>query len=217
MKRLIDEELQDVYEQFSKMGGMVKEHVQSAILSFLELDIDKANVVLGEDEKINKLEIKIEKSCFKIIALHQPVADDLRRIVAVMKAASDMERIGDHAVNIVNATVEITEKVVLTNVEQLISEMSLIVCQMLGDALDAYVNLDVQKARDISKEDEQVDAYLTAIQSAVIASLATTPDALKTVLAYVSIAGCLERIGDYITNICERIVYMETGQIIELN
>lgn len=217
MKRLIDEELQVVYEQFLKMGDTVKEHVQSSVLAFFDSDTDKANVVLIEDEKTNRLETKIEKNCFKIIALHQPVDSDLRRIVAIMKAVSDMERIGDHAVNIAHATVTAVEKVVLTDVEQLIVKMSTMVCHMLGDALEAYVNLDTVKAHEISKEDEQIDAYLIEVQRVVIAKLATTPDALKTALVYVSVASYLERIGDYITNICERIVYMESGEIIELN
>lgn len=217
MKRLIDEELQEVYNQFLKMGDIVKQQVCSAVSAFLELNIDSANTVLDSDAKINKLETKIEKSCFKTIALHQPVDSDLRRVVALMKAASDMERIGDHAVNIAHVTVTIDDKVALTDVEQIVSMMSNRVSQMLSDTLEAYVNLDTEKARDISKEDEKIDSYLMDVQRHVLANLATTPTALKTALAYVSIAGYLERIGDYITNICERIVYMETGQIIELN
>lgn len=217
MKRLIDEELQGVYDYFLKMGDIVKQQVCSAVSSFLELNVDNANTVLNSDAQINKLETKIEKSCFKIIALHQPVDSDLRRVVALMKAASDMERIGDHAVNIAQVTVTIDEKVALTDVEQMISMMSNRVSQMLSDTLEAYVNLDTEKARDISKQDEKIDSYLIDVQRQVLANLATTPTALKTALAYVSIAGYLERIGDYITNICERIVYMETGQIVELN
>lgn len=217
MKRLIDEELQGVYDYFLKMGDIVKQQVCSAVSSFLELNVDNANTVLNSDAQINKLETKIEKSCFKIIALHQPVDSDLRRVVALMKAASDMERIGDHAVNIAQVTVTIDEKVALSDVEQMISMMSNRVSQMLSDTLEAYVNLDTEKARDISKQDEKIDSYLIDVQRQVLANLATTPTALKTALAYVSIAGYLERIGDYITNICERIVYMETGQIVELN
>lgn len=217
MKRLIDEELQGVYDYFLKMGDIVKQQVCLAVSSFLELNVDNANTVLNSDAQINKLETKIEKSCFKIIALHQPVDSDLRRVVALMKAASDMERIGDHAVNIAQVTVIIDEKVALTDVEQMISMMSNYVSQMLSDTLEAYVNLDTEKARDISKQDEKIDSYLIDVQRQVLANLATTPTALKTGLAYVSIAGYLERIGDYITNICERIVYMETGQIVELN
>lgn len=217
MKRLIDEELQGVYDYFLKMGDIVKQQVCSAVSSFLELNVDSANTVLNSDAQINKLETKIEKSCFKIIALHQPVDSDLRRVVALMKAASDMERIGDHAVNIAQVTVTIDEKVALSDVEQMISMMSNHVSQMLSDTLEAYVNLDTEKARDISKQDEKIDSYLIDVQRQVLANLATTPTALKTALAYVSIAGYLERIGDYITNICERIVYMETGQIVELN
>lgn len=217
MKRLIDEELQEVYDQFLKMGDMVKQQVCSAVSAFLELNVDYANAVLDGDAKINKLETKIEKGCFKTIALHQPVDSDLRRVVALMKAASDMERIGDHAVNIAHVAVTIDDKVALTDVENLVSTMSTCVSQMLSDTLEAYVNLDTGKARVISKEDEKIDSYLMDIHRHVLASLATTPTTLKTALAYVSIAGYLERIGDYITNICERIVYMETGQIIELN
>lgn len=217
MKRLIDEELQAVYEQFLKMGEIVKQQVCSAVLAFLESNVDSANIVLDSDAKINKLETKIEKNCFKTIALHQPVDSDLRRVVALMKATSDMERIGDHAVNIAHAAVTIDEKVALVDVEQIVSAMSERVSRMLSDALEAYVNLDTQRARDISKEDEAIDNYLIDIQRHVIANLATTPESLKTALAYVSVAGYLERIGDYITNICERIIYMESGEIIELN
>lgn len=217
MKRLIDEDLQGAYAYFLKMGDIVEQQVCSAVASFLELNVNQANTILNNDAQINKLEIKIEKCCFNTIALHQPVASDLRRIVALMKAASDLERIGDHAVNIAQLTVTIDEKVALSDIEKMISIMSNHVSQMFSDTLEAYVNLDTEKAHNISKQDEKIDSYLIDIQRHVLANLATTPTALKTALAYVSIAGYLERIGDYITNICERIIYMETGEIIELN
>lgn len=217
MRRIFDEELNELYDKFLNMGQDVNRSVKKAVKSFITHNVDIAGEVIQHDKHINSTEVQIEKDCFTLIALQQPVASDLRNIVAMMKVSSDLERIGDHAVSIANATISVKGRERILDIEKMLDEMSDIVETMMNRVLQAYVKLDVEESRQIAAMDEAVDIYLRKISKASIAGIVANPDAVKGGLEYVLVAGYLERIGDYITNICERIVYTVTGKITELN
>ncbi|MBS4770068.1 phosphate signaling complex protein PhoU [Carnobacteriaceae bacterium zg-ZUI240] len=217
MKRIFDEELHGLYTQFMNMGTAVNDAVAKSVKGFVLHDVSLAKEVIDADVAINEEEVKIEKDSFTLIALQQPVSSDLRKIVAMMKSTNDLERIADHAVSISNATINVKGNERLLTIESKLEEMASVVEDMLSRVLSAYVTVDVDAARQIVLEDEKVDNYLTQIHHEVVEGIVENPSAAKGGVEYVLVAGYLERIGDYITNICERIVYMETGQILTLN
>lgn len=217
MRRIFDEELNVLYGQFIEMGNKVNVSVQNSVKSFIVHDVALANEVLVADTEINQNEVKIENGCFTLIALQQPVASDLRTIVAVMKSASDLERIGDHAVSIAKATINVKGKNRILEIEDMLNNMAGKVEAMMNRVLKAYVTLDVEEAEKIALLDEEVDAYLKQVVDASTKGIIENPDTVIGGMEYVLVAGYLERIGDYITNICERIIYTVTGTLTELN
>lgn len=217
MRRIFDEELNVLYEQFIDMGNKVNTSVKNAVKSFILHDVTLANEVLNADMAINQDEVQIENGCFTLIALQQPVASDLRTIVAMMKAASDLERIGDHAVSISKATINVKGNHRILEIEDMLNSMAGTVEEMMNRVLKAYVTLDVEEAKKIALLDEDVDTYLKQVVDASTKGIVENPDTVIGGMEYVLVAGYLERIGDYITNICERIIYTVTGALTELN
>ena len=217
MRKIFDLELENLYHRIEKMGEMVNDAIDRSVTSFVDHDRELAQNVIVGDSAINEIEVRIEKDCFTIIALQQPVATDLRRVVAVMKAAADLERIADHAVSIARATIQVKGNKRILEVEERISRMAEVVQQMMRDAWQAYLNLDIDAARRIAVMDTNIDEYLEEVLYRATKGMQDEPEAVFGGMSYVLVAGYLERIGDYITNICERIVYVVTGRIEELN
>lgn len=219
MRRIFDDELQTMHGQFTKMGLMVNENILRAVKSFINHDKELAVDAKKKDKAINAIEVEIENFCFQLIALQQPVTSDLRSIVTVMKASSDLERMGDHAVSIARSVIRAKEDRVkrIPEVEAMIGEMSEIVQTMVQDGIDAYVRRDTEEAYRVAEMDTQVDEHFEAINRFALESMAADSEVVPGGADYISVAGYLERIGDYVTNICERIIYLETGEILELN
>lgn len=217
MRKQFDEELQELHAHFTRMGVLVTEALIKAVKSFVDHDVEAAEIVIAEDEQINKKEIELESECARLIALQQPVVTDLRMIVSVMKACSDLERMGDHARSIARTTIRVKGNKRIPEVEIQISDMSKIVVEMASRVLTAYVNGDVQEAKAIAHLDSRVDDYMLEITQFSIAEMKADPKVVYNGSGYISAASNLERIGDYITNICERIVYTKTGELVELN
>ncbi|MBF0780147.1 MULTISPECIES: phosphate signaling complex protein PhoU [unclassified Granulicatella] len=217
MRRIFDEELNELYEQFISMGNLVNGSVKKAVKSFIKHDVQLAQEVISNDKYVNRSEVQIEQGCFTLIALQQPVASDLRHIVAVMKASSDLERMGDHAVSIAKATVTVKGNHRILEIEKMLDEMSDIVESMMNRVLKAYVSLDIEESRKVAEMDEAVDSYLRKITKSSVQGILDNPETVTGGMEYVLVAGYLERIGDYVTNICERIIYTVTGKLTELN
>ena len=169
------------------------------------------------DEAINNMEVRLEKKSFEMIALQQPVTTDLRMIITVMKASSDLERMGDHAVSIAKSTIRVKGETRIAEIEKEISDMSDYVKKMVDNVLVAYVKTDQEDARMIAQMDERVNDYYRDIYYKTIDSMKANPETVVSGTDYLSVAQYLERIGDYVTNICEWIVYLATGKISELN
>lgn len=217
LRTQFEEDLKNLHEQFSTMGNIVSNSIEKATRSFIEHDKNLAKEVIEADNEVNIMELNLDKKSFEMIALQQPVTTDLRMIVTVMKASSDLERMGDHAVSIAKATIRVKGNKRNLEIEKNISEMANFVTQMVKDVLEAYVKEDVRWAKEIAKNDEQVNKYFQNIYELSIHSMQTDPETVIVGTDYLQVAGFLERIGDYVTNICEWIVYLRTGKIYELN
>lgn len=216
LRSQFENDLKKLHSQFYDMGKMVSDSIYKAYKSFINHDKELAQEVIDSDHIINEMEIKLERKSFEMIALQQPVTTDLRMIVTILKASSDLERLGDHAVAIAKATIRVKGKKRMPEIEKELSEMSKYAINMVNEVLVAYIENDNQKAREIAVRDEIVNKYYYDINKHTIQFMKEDPETIVTGTDYLQVASYLERIGDYVTNICEWIVYLETGKITEL-
>ncbi|MBL1227621.1 phosphate signaling complex protein PhoU [Enterococcus sp. BWR-S5] len=217
LRSQFEEELLNLHNQFYEMGMMVSNAVHKSVRAYIDHDKHIANEVIERDTEINDMEVKLEKKSFEMIALQQPVTTDLRMIITVMKASSDLERMADHAVSISKSTIRLKGETRIPEIEKEISDMSDYVKKMVDNVLIAYVKTDEKDARMIAKMDNRVNEYFNSIYSNSIESMKSNPETVISGTDYLHVATYLERIGDYVTNICEWIVYLATGKITELN
>ncbi|HPJ00103.1 MAG TPA: phosphate signaling complex protein PhoU [Enterococcus sp.] len=217
LRTQFEEDLLNLHNQFYEMGMMVSKSIHKSVSSYVKHDKALAKEVIEYDEHINNLEILLEKKSFEMIALQQPVTTDLRKIITVMKASSDLERMGDHAVSIAKSTIRVKGQERIAKVEKDISEMSDYVKKMVDNILVAYVKTDQADAKMIAKMDQRVNEYYEKIYYETIAAMKANPETVVSGTDYINVAQYLERIGDYVTNICEWIVYLATGKISELS
>ena len=217
MRRVFEEELNDLHLRFSEMGMMVNEAIYKSVKAFINHDKELASEVIKSDQAINARELDLEKRSFEMIALQQPVTTDLRIIVTVMKASSDLERMADHAVSIAKSTIRVKGNKRIPELEAEIAEMADKVKVMVEDVLEAYVKNDAKRAKKIAAMDSEVDIYFKKIYKNCIEEMKSNSEIVVGASDYMLVAGYLERIGDYVTNICEWIVYLSTGKVSELN
>jgi phosphate transport system protein len=199
------------------MGMLVSSAIHKSVRAYVRHDKAIAQEVIENDLAINNMEVRLEKKSFEMIALQQPVTTDLRMIITVMKASSDLERMGDHAVSIAKSTIRVKGETRIAEIEKEISDMSDYVKKMVDNVLVAYVKTDQEDARMIAQMDDRVNEYYKDIYYKTIESMKENPETVVSGTDYLSVAQYLERIGDYVTNICEWIVYLATGKISELN
>jgi len=217
LRSQFEEDLLNLHNQFYEMGMLVSNAIHKSVRAYIDHDKELAQEVIDHDENINNLEVKLEKKSFEMIALQQPVTTDLRSIITVMKASSDLERMGDHAVSIAKSTIRVKGQTRIESIEKEISDMSDYVKKMVDNVLIAYLKADKEDAIMIAKMDEKVNAYYRKIYYATIEEMQTNPETVVSGTDYLSVAQYIERIGDYVTNICEWIVYLASGKITELN
>ncbi|MDT2596540.1 phosphate signaling complex protein PhoU [Enterococcus dongliensis] len=217
LRTQFEEELLNLHNQFYEMGMMVSSAVHKSVRSYIDHDKKIAQEVIDHDIEINDMEVRLEKKSFEMIALQQPVTTDLRTIITIMKASSDLERMGDHAVSVAKSTIRLKGLPRILEVEKEINEMSNYVKKMVDNVLIAYVKTDEKDARMIAKMDERVNDYFQKIYDMTTNKMEKDSDTIISGTDYLHVAGYLERVGDYVTNICEWIVYLATGKITELN
>lgn len=217
MRRIFENELNELHGKFMRMGMLVNESFHHAIDAFINHDKELAQEVIEGDIKINQYEAELEQFCFELIALQQPVTTDLRKIVTVMKASADLERIGDHAVSMAKATISVKGNKHNIDIETEIAIAADKVSGMLQEVLDAYVIFDADAAYRIARKDKKIDELTSRIYDETIEEMKRDPDIVLGGTHYMRVALYIERIGDYITNICEWIIYLDSGKIIELN
>lgn len=216
MRKQFDEKLANHMNQLKEMSVVVNEQLATAMEALKTIDLKLAQKVIDADEKTNQFTVDIERESYLIIATEQPVATDLRLIFAVLLASVDLERIGDHACSIAEQVIEHQEKATVESLEKIVSEMAVTGQQMLIDVIEAFDKGDVDSAMEIADRDDKIDDGLQQVLKESKDLLKAHQEQPITSISYIRIANNLERIGDYITNICERVIYLETHRIIEL-
>ncbi|MBQ9776316.1 MAG: phosphate signaling complex protein PhoU [Lentisphaeria bacterium] len=201
----------------SMLGSMAAYAEEAVLLSgkaVEEVSLEKAASVIAGDEKIDTMEIEIEEECLKILALHQPVASDLRQVITILKVNSELERIGDLAVNMAERVGNI-DSFKDQEIEKFdFCDMLHIACGMLKDALDSLSYHDTVLAQDVIARDEKVDLIHHDNYGVVRTFILKYPDCAQYYLNGLTISRCLERIADIATNIAEDVIYLESGKIV---
>lgn len=208
-----EEDLKKLREDILYMGGLVEDQIQKAIKSLVERDSDLAKIIIERDHEVNRLDVNIDELCIRTLALHQPAGRDLRFITTGLKITTDLERIGDMAVNICERTLELNEEPQLKPYID-IPRMARISERMIRESLDAFVREDTELALKVCKDDDQVDQLNAQIFREVISFMMADPQTINRALKITSVSKYLERIADHATNIAELVVFMAKGKSI---
>jgi len=213
MAHLIGHELEHLEKQLLTLTAVVEESVQHAIKALAGHDRELAQKVIANDNQINRLEVDLEEECLKVLALHQPVANDLRMVVAILKINNDLERIADQAANICERALAVMESPnAICPLE--LDIMAEKVIDMLEKALDSLVNADPGLARDVLALDEEVDTIHSENYDAFKNYVRQNPESVDSVLNYLTVSRHLERVADLATNIAEDVIYLNEGEIV---
>ncbi len=213
MSKHLLRDLENVKKKILGMGAMVEEATNKAITALVDRRPELAQEVMAGDDKIDELEVAIEEECLKILALHQPVATDLRFIIAVMKVNNDLERMGDLAINIAERSAYLSTHEPIEVPLEFDRMVETVRC-MLRDSLDALVNLDTALARKICAQDDAVDAINSEMFRVLQDVMYQEPKTIKRAVHTLSASRHLERIADLATNIAEDVVFMVEGEVI---
>jgi phosphate transport system protein len=205
------EELEQCKARLLEMGGLAEEEVRLSIQGLVERDSALLESVLGGDGPLNSLHVEIDSRCFTMLALHQPMAADLRTIVAAVKINTDLERVGDLAVNIAEAATRYARRAPVKRLID-IPRMATIAQSMLRDSLDAFVRLDVDLAQHVLNEDDKLDALKTQIFRELLTYMLQDPATIEPALDLILISRHLERIGDHATNIAEDVIFIVSAR-----
>ena len=205
------EELEQRKTRLLEMGGLAEDRVRAAVRALVERDAALVDRVLAGDGPINQLHIEIDGRCFKLLALHQPMAVDLRAIVSAVKINTDLERVGDLAINIAEAVRRYMRHPPVKELVD-IPRMADIAQRMLRDALDAYVRRDTTLARSVLNEDDTLDALKTQVFRELLTYMLQDPSTIEPSLDLILVSRHLERIGDHATNIAEDVIFMVSAQ-----
>ena len=201
------EELETLKGRLLEMGGLAEERVRAAVQGLVLRDGSQFDKILVGDEPLNQLHVEIDDRCFRLLALHQPMATDLRAIVAAVKINTDLERVGDLAVNIAEAG-----KRYITHppVKQLIDipKMGDLAQTMLRDALDAFVKRDTRLAQQVLNEDDRLDALKTQVFRDLLSHMLKDQATVEPAIDLILVSRHLERIGDHATNVAEDVIFM---------
>jgi phosphate transport system protein len=209
--RHFEEELEALQGRLLQMGGFAEERVQAAVRGLVTRVLSLTERVLTGDGPINDLHVEVDERCFRLLALYQPMATDLRRVVAAVKINSDLERVGDLAVNIAEAAQRYASQ---PPVKQLIDipRMAGIAQEMLHDALDSCVTRDTAMARAVLAHDDELDALKTQVFRELLTYMLQDPRTIEAALDLILVSRHLERIGDHATNVAEDVIFMVSAQ-----
>jgi phosphate transport system protein len=207
-------ELQELKENLLNMAAIVEEAIRNSVQSLVKRDSDLARKTFEVEDRINKLELAIDEMCLKLLALRQPMAADLRFITSAMKITTDLERMGDQAVNIAERTVSLNEDPQLKPYID-IPRMTEIVQSMVRDVLDAFVNSDSKLARSVCERDDLVDGLNDQVVRELLTYMISDPKTITRAVHLMIVARCLERIADHATNIAEDVIFMVDALVIK--
>jgi phosphate transport system protein len=213
MQRHFHEELDALKQTLLAMGGLVEDQIRRVMLALLERDGDLAQEVLERDRQVNAYDVEIDEKCVELLALYQPTAGDLRFITTAMKIVTDLERIGDQAVNIAQRVLELNQEPQLKPYIDL-PRMADKAQRMVKESLDAYVGRDTALARRVCAEDSDVDALKEQIFRELLTFMMEDARTIPRAIRLILISRFLERVADHATNIAEMVVYMVESKMV---
>jgi phosphate transport system protein len=214
VERHFEQELKALKEQLLLMGGRSESVVHKAIESLRRRDPPLAGQVIEDDRAIDRLEIDIEERCVRLLALQQPLATDLRFITAALKISNDLERVGDHAVNIAGSTLRLADQPLLKPLVD-IPRMADLATGMLHEALDSFVRHDAESARRLVLRDDEVDELNRQVFRELLSFMVGDPATITRAMELVLVARNLERVADLATNVAEEVVFITEARIIK--
>jgi len=212
--RHFHEELAKLKIRLLEMSSLAEELVRLSVEALLERDLSKTEAVILGDRELDAIEIEMDEGCVQLLALQQPMARDLRLITAAMKISNDLERVGDHAVNIAQAVRHLVDHPPFAPLPA-VEEMARVAREMLSDSLDHFVRGDSQGARDVCRRDDRVDALHDAIFRTLLTHMMEDPRRIGPAMSLILVSKNLERIGDLATNIAEDVVFLVEGRTIK--
>jgi phosphate transport system protein len=213
--RHFHDQLATLKQRLLDMSARAEAHIDLSVEALLQRDQDKAEAVIAGDGQIDALELEVESRAIQLLALQQPMARDLRFIISAIKVSSDLERVGDHAVNIAQSALRlVSQNATLTPMPE-IEDMARRARQMLGDALDAFVRADGSLARDVCRADDAVDQLHNSVFRILLTHMMADPRTINLSLELLLVSRNLERVADLATNIGEDAVFLAEGKQIK--
>jgi phosphate transport system protein len=213
MAKHLQRDLDNLQHDLLALAGLVEAAIHKAIRSLQDRDIELAREVIAGDTQIDREENHIDEECLKVLALHQPVASDLRRIIAAMMINTDLERMGDLAEEIAERAIHLARPPLLP-IPARLQRMTDLTTMMVRQSLDSFVNLNIDEAQIVMRMDDEVDRYNDEIINELVQAMKNSPSLVDPALSMFSAVRHLERIADHATNIAEDVVYLVEGEII---
>jgi phosphate transport system protein len=211
--RAYEEELRGLRANLLKMGGLVERQIAEAVESLVNRNTEQARETITRDSEVNRMDVESDERCIRLLALHQPAASDLRFITTGLKITTDLERIGDNAVNISERAVELNDEPQIKPYID-IPRMAMIAQTMVKDSLDAFMRDDTTLAEEVIARDDEVDGLNYQIYRELLSYMAEDPSTITRATRILFVSKYLERIADHATNIAEMVVYMVKGRTI---
>jgi phosphate transport system protein len=208
-----EDELKKLREDILYMGGLVEDQIQKAVKALVDRDSDLAQTIIERDHEVNRLDVEVDELCIRLLALHQPAGRDLRFITTGLKITTDLERIGDMAVNICERALELNQEPQLKPYID-VPRMATIARRMIRESLDAFVREDTELALKVCKDDDEVDQLNAQIFRETLTFMIENPQTISRATKISSVSKYLERIADHATNIGEMVVFMVKGKSI---
>ena len=214
LERHFEQEFAALKDQLLAMGGRAENIVQKAMAALKTRNVALANEVFADDRQIDALELAIDERSVNLLALRQPLASDLRFITAALKITNDLERVGDHAVNIAGSAIRLAEQPQLKPLVDL-PRMADMASAMLHDALDAFVRRDAETARKLVRRDDDVDDLNTQVFRELLSFMIEDPQTITRAMELILVARNLERVADLATNVAEEVVFIAEARVIK--
>jgi len=212
--RHFHDELNEVKTRLLTMSGEAEAALSAAVEALLQRDTHRAQGVIAGDRALNSLEIEIEEQCINLLALQQPMARDLRMLTSALKIANDLERVGDHAVNIAQSSLRLSDHRAIAPEPEIV-EMARLARDMLSDALEAFIRGDARAGREVCRRDDKVDALHRSVFRILLTHMMEDPHMIGAGMELFLVSRNLERVADLATNIGEDVVFLVEGKSIK--
>jgi phosphate transport system protein len=215
-RETLDRAIDDLLAQVVEQSSMVETSLKAAVGALKNQDVEQAKIIYDADRQINKKHFEIEENVITLIATQQPMARDLRLLTAILEVTTELERMGDYAKGIARITVRIGQEELLPPIRH-IHPMAEVCTDLLHRSVQAFLKRDAEAARAIPPEDDRVDDYFNTIYQELMEQMISNPESVDQANHLLWVAHNLERVADRVTNVCERIVFVVTGEMLELD